>query len=90
MLNKFNDYELSAICEQYLPHNTHAVFYQGFVAYRLGQHRNPYDLNSVTAQAFDRGQQAAMRYSRMLACRARPAVGPIVARANHERARRHA
>ena len=42
--------------------NTHQEFSRGFSAYQVGNFRNPHSPDSVSAQAWDLGAQAAMLY----------------------------
>jgi hypothetical protein len=45
------------------------AFWEGFVDYRHGLHRNPYDAvptQDVECQAWDRGQEAGMRATRAI------------------------
>ena len=45
------------------------AFWEGFVDYRHGLHRNPYDAvptQDVECQAWDRGQEAGMRATRTI------------------------
>lgn len=66
---------LAGICAEYAPYDTMPEFRVGFDSYQSGRfHRNPYDLDSVAAQAWDRGLLAAARYARALDAARRGAV----------------
>ncbi len=54
----------SELLEQYAPYHYMQEFHDGWSAYELEDFDNPHDLNSVACQAFDRGMEAAMRWSR--------------------------
>src|SRR5712664_4265053 len=63
---------LSGIVADYRPYDTLEAFGEGFVAYKFGNYRNPYDGKNelqaeVNAQAWDRGANAAMRFARATA-----------------------
>jgi hypothetical protein len=50
-----------AIIESYAPYDKHDAFQIGLLDYESGTRwRNPYDGNSVNAQAWDRGYEAGM------------------------------
>lgn len=52
---------------QYAPYE---AFWEGFVDYRHGLYRNPYDTvpaQEVESQAWNRGQEAGMRAARAIA-----------------------
>ena len=52
-------------------HAPYEAFWEGFVDYRHGLHRNPYDAvptQDVESQAWDRGQEAGMRATRAIGC----------------------
>ena len=55
---------LQDIVKGYAPYNTMITFKAGFEAYQCGIYQCPFDPNSVAAQAWDRGLEAAMRASR--------------------------
>ena len=51
---------------EYAPYE---AFWEGFVDYRHGLHRNPYDTmpaQGVEARAWDRGREASMRVTRAI------------------------
>ena len=54
---------LTGICAAYAPYNAMPEFQHGFDAYRRGD-TNPHNADSVEAQAWDRGANAAMQYAR--------------------------
>jgi hypothetical protein len=60
---------LKRIVEAYRPYNTYVAFKEGYRTYQLSGSvsGNPYDGDSVDAQAWDRGANAAMLYGRALA-----------------------
>ena len=47
---------------QYSPYDTHEEFGRGFSAYQAGNFRNPHEADSISAQAWDQGVDAANRY----------------------------
>jgi hypothetical protein len=55
------------IKQRYRPYDGHEEFSRGFSAYRAGNSRNPHEPDSVSAQAWDRGVEAAMLYERATA-----------------------
>ena len=55
------------IKRQYRPYDTHEEFVRGFSAYQAGNFRNPHEPASVSAQAWDRGMEAAMHYQKATA-----------------------
>jgi hypothetical protein len=52
------------IVAEYAPYDKQDGFRQGFDAYRVGNYSNPYIADSVSAQAWDRGLECAMRFER--------------------------
>lgn len=52
---------LAELLEEYAPYNRMQAFREGFIAGK----ENPYNPDSVEAQAWDRGAEAAMRWERM-------------------------
>ena len=54
------------IIRQYQPYDQLPAFAQGRRAYARGDYRNPYDADSVDAQAWDRGLQAEMQIEQSL------------------------
>jgi hypothetical protein len=52
------------ILAQYQPYDQLPEFHEGAKAYRAGNYSNPHDPNSVSAQAWDRGLEWAMRVER--------------------------
>ena len=55
------------IKQHYCLNATHEEFSRGFTAYQVGNFRNPHSPDSVSAQAWDLGAQAAMLYERATA-----------------------
>jgi hypothetical protein len=55
------------IKQHYRPYDTHEEFRRGFSAYQVGDYCNPHIADSIAAQAWDRGVQAAMLYQRATA-----------------------
>ena len=55
---------LDLIKQHYRPYDTHADFGRGFSACEAGDFRNPHEAESVSAQARDRGVEAAMVYKK--------------------------
>ena len=53
------------IAAEYRPYDTHPAFHKGAEDYMDGRHDCPF--RGVSAQAWDRGHEAAMRYTRQLA-----------------------
>ena len=54
------------LASEYAPYE---AFWEGFVDYRSGLHRNPYDsvpTQNVEAHAWDRGREASMRVTRAI------------------------
>ena len=51
----------------YRPYDTHEEFGRGFSAYQAGNFRNPHEADSVSAQAWDRGVEAAMHFKKATA-----------------------
>ena len=52
------------IKQNYRPYDTHAEFSRGFSACEAGDFRNPHEADSVSAQAWDRGVEAATVYKK--------------------------
>lgn len=55
------------LTSEYAPYG---AFWEGFVDYRHGMHRNPYNAapaQDAESQAWDRGQEAGMRVMRAIA-----------------------
>jgi hypothetical protein len=50
--------------EEYAPYNKMPAFKQGVKDYQAGKMRSPYSANSVEGQAYDRGQEYAMKMQR--------------------------
>jgi hypothetical protein len=55
------------IKHQYRPYDAHEEFGRGFSAYQAGNFRNPHEADSISAQAWDRGVEAAMHYEKAAA-----------------------
>ena len=55
------------IKQHYRPYDTHREFAQGFAAYQAGHLHNPHEADSISAQAWDLGVEAAMHYRRATA-----------------------
>ena len=55
------------IKQHYRPYDRHAEFGRGFAAYQAGAFDNPHEADSISAQAWDLGVQAAMHYSKATA-----------------------
>ena len=55
------------IKQKYCPYDTHEEFSRGFTAFQIGNFCNPHRADSVSAQAWDLGAQAAMLYERATA-----------------------
>lgn len=55
------------IKQQYRPYDTHEEFDRGFAAYQSGDFRNPHDPDSISAQLWDLGAEAAMKCIRATA-----------------------
>ena len=64
-----NNLILDLIKRHYHPFDTHEQFFRGFSAYQAGNCRNPHRANSIAAQAWDRGVEAAMNYEEGLEAR---------------------
>jgi hypothetical protein len=58
---------LDLIKQHYRPYDTHAEFGRGFSACQAGELRNPHEAESVSAQAWDRGVEAAMVFRKATA-----------------------
>ena len=50
------------IKQHYRPYDTHPEFGRVFAAYQVGTVDNPHEADSISAQAWDRGVEAAMHY----------------------------
>ena len=59
---------LPALRHEYQPYDRLPAFDHGFAAYTLGfgNSKNPYDDDSVDAQAWDRGLECGSRWTRIL------------------------
>jgi hypothetical protein len=69
------------ITAKYALYHTMPEFFQGFGAYHSPMRRNPHDPNSVAAQAWGDGLEAAKRYSAFICNLRRDAVkGPSPAK----------
>jgi hypothetical protein len=55
------------IKRQYCPYDTHEEFGRAFLAYQAGNFCNPHEVDSVSAQAWDRGVEAALQCSKATA-----------------------
>jgi hypothetical protein len=55
------------IKQHYRPFDTHEEFTRGFSAYQEGNFVNPHQTDSVAAQAWELGMEAAMRCKRATA-----------------------
>lgn len=55
------------IKQHYRPYDRHEEFGRGFAAYQAGNVDNPHEADSISAQAWDLGAQAAMHYRRATA-----------------------
>jgi hypothetical protein len=67
-MNENKSEALTKIVAGYAPYHTMESFGEGFVAYQHGKYNNPYDgkrNEGCKAQAWDRGLEAASRYSRI-------------------------
>ena len=53
--------------QQYCPYDTHEAFVRGFAAYQAGDFNNPHAADSIAAQAWDFGAEAAMKCARATA-----------------------
>jgi hypothetical protein len=53
--------------QHYRPYDTHKEFDAGFSAYQAGNFRNPHEPDSIDAQAWNLGVEAAVRYKRATA-----------------------
>jgi hypothetical protein len=60
---------LDLIKRHYRPYDTHEEFRRGFSAYQAGNFRNPHRADSISAQAWDHGVEAAMHYVESLEAR---------------------
>lgn len=58
---------LDFIKRQYQPFDTYEEFGRGFAAYQAGDFRNLHEPSTVSAQAWDLGVEAAVRYARATA-----------------------
>ena len=55
---------LKRIRQHFEPYDRHEEFDRGFAAYQAGKFRNPHTVGSISAQAWDRGWEAAKRFKR--------------------------
>jgi hypothetical protein len=55
------------IKQHYRPYDTHAEFVRGFSACQTGDFRNPHEAESISAQVWDRGMEAAMVFKKATA-----------------------
>ncbi|MGA8292822.1 MAG: hypothetical protein WB820_09995 [Rhodoplanes sp.] len=55
------------IKQHYRPYDMHEEFNRAFSAYQTGNFSNPHEPDSIAAQAWDLGVEAAMRYARATA-----------------------
>jgi hypothetical protein len=55
------------IKQNYFPYDTHAEFGRGFSAGQSGDFRNPHQAESISAQAWARGLEAALLYKKATA-----------------------
>ncbi|MEZ5890847.1 MAG: hypothetical protein R3D52_11815 [Xanthobacteraceae bacterium] len=55
---------LDMIKQHYRPFDTHEQFGRGFSAYLAGDSCNPHDPESIAAQAWNLGVEAAIRFRR--------------------------
>lgn len=55
---------LDLIKHNYRPFDKHEEFRRGFSACQAGNCHNPYKADSISAQAWDHGVEAAMRYAK--------------------------
>jgi hypothetical protein len=53
---------IADIAHEYAPYNTMVGFHRGWLDYQAGRHATPSD--GVEGQAYDRGQECAMRVQR--------------------------
>ena len=58
---------LDLIKQHYRPYDAHEEFGRGFSAWQAGNFRNPHEADSISAQAWDLGVEAAMRCARATA-----------------------
>jgi len=56
---------LAELRHEYRPYDTLPEFDDAFLAYVQGLYSNPWGLNTVSAQAWDRGQECASRWKRL-------------------------
>jgi hypothetical protein len=56
---------MSELLAEYKPYSTMQAFHDGWNDYEQGEMRCPYKPDSVEGQAWDRGHEAAMRWSRL-------------------------
>jgi hypothetical protein len=52
------------IKHHYRPYDTHEEFGRGFSACQSGNSRNPHEADSISAQAWRRGVEAAIHYKK--------------------------
>jgi len=57
-------YDLQAIREGYAPYHNFAEFQIGYTDYILGRSHNPFGLDGVACQSWDRGAECAMKAKR--------------------------
>jgi hypothetical protein len=57
--------QMLIIANEYAPYNLYPAFAEGFAAYQAGKIGNRY-ADGVNAQAYDRGQECAMRVARWI------------------------
>ena len=55
------------IKQHYRPYDMHEEFNRGFSAYQTGNFSNPHEPDSIAAQAWSLGVEAAIRYKRATA-----------------------
>lgn len=55
------------IKHHYRPYDTHEEFGRGFSACQAGNYGNPHEADSISAQAWDRGVEAATHYQKAIA-----------------------
>jgi hypothetical protein len=55
---------MSELLAEYAPYNAMQAFHDGWKDYEHGHYHCPFSANSVEGQAWDRGMEAAMRWSR--------------------------
>ncbi len=55
---------LNVIRQHFEPYDRHEEFDRGFAAYQAGKFRNPHAADTISARAWDRGWEAAMRFEK--------------------------